>query len=118
MKEINTRQQRAIVALLHGKNHNKAAAAAGVHAKTLREWFKQPAFTHALRQCRRAVLDGAIDLLHAGTKKAVATLVKCLKAPKDGDRIRAANSLLQHALRAMELRDLEERISALEGKQT
>jgi hypothetical protein len=117
MKTVTTKQLRAIAALLQGRNHVEAAAAARVTPKTLREWIKQAAFQRALRAARQRALDTAIDRLHTASGKAVRTLVKCLKAAKDGDRIRAANSILQHSLRAMELRDLAERISILEGKQ-
>jgi hypothetical protein len=44
----------------------------------------------------------------------VRALQEGLKAPKPGDRIKAADRLLAHAMRAAELKDLAERVEALE----
>jgi hypothetical protein len=107
----------AVAALLAQPNIAKAAEVAGVHAQTLKNWLKRPDFKAAYRQARREVLHEAIHDLQAGSRQAVATLVECLAAQSAGDRIKAADRLLSHAIRAHEaheLFELERRLAALE----
>jgi hypothetical protein len=105
---------KAIDALLRGKSLAGAAAAAGVSTMPLHRWRRDPDFAAAYAEGVRRVFGEGIDRLQAATKKAVRALEKGLRSAKVGDRIRAADRLLAHGLRAAELRDLAERVEALE----
>jgi hypothetical protein len=111
---IQPRQLKAIAALVSGKTKAKAAAAAKVSTMTLHRWLRDPAFQTAYAEAVRRVFGENIDRLKAVAGKAVGTLHRCLTASRDSDKIRAADRLLTHALRAAELGDLTERLEALE----
>lgn len=99
-------QERAIAALLSEPTHAAAAAKAGLSPATLGRWLKDPAFAADFRAARRAVVRDAVDRLQAATGLAVDTLVAVAKDGKrDGDRVRAAVALLDHAFRGLDLGD-------------
>src|SRR5262245_35344496 len=112
--KIGARQTVAITALLEGQSQAQAAARAKVSEMTLHRWRRDADFAAAYSAALRRVFDDGIDKLQAITRKAVRTLEKCLSAKRDGDKVRAALGLLAHALRAAELRDLQDRVAALE----
>jgi hypothetical protein len=64
-------------------------------------------FRAAYRQARRELVEGAIGRLQAATGQAVETLVDVARgARRDGDRVRAAVALLEHASRGLTDTDL------------
>lgn len=117
---MNTRDAKhllAITALLEGCSQRAAAERAGVSAMTLIRWTRTAEFKAAYTACVRDTFGVGIDRLQAVTKHAVTTLQRCLRSPRDGDKIKAAATILSNALRAGELRDLTDRITALEQAQ-
>jgi len=65
-----------------------------------------PEFLAAYRDARRRVVERAVGRLQAATGKAVTTLAKELKGARAADRIKAADLILSHALKAAEFTDL------------
>src|SRR5262249_48078628 len=54
------------------------------------------------RQARRELVEGAVGRIQAATGQAVDTLLAVAKdGAKDGDRVRAAGALLDHAFRGL-----------------
>ncbi|HYT94916.1 MAG TPA: hypothetical protein VEL76_39735 [Gemmataceae bacterium] len=99
-EKLSTKQEAVIAALLSEPTHAAAAAKAGISAATLRRWLRLPAFRAAYRRARRELVAGAIGRLQAATGLAVDTLLAVARDGKrDGDRVRAAVALLDHALR-------------------
>src|SRR5438132_9939660 len=69
---------------------------------TLYRWLQLPGFRAAYRQARRELVDGAIGRIQAGTGVAVEALLEVARhGRRDGDRVRAAAILLDHALRGL-----------------
>src|SRR5262249_20380447 len=65
-------------------------------------WLNLPAFRTAYRQARRQLVEGAVGRIQAATGQAVDTLLAIAKdGAKDGDRVRAAVALLEHAFRGL-----------------
>ncbi|HYT93653.1 MAG TPA: hypothetical protein VEL76_33350 [Gemmataceae bacterium] len=118
-EKLSTKQEAVIAALLSEPTHAAAAAKAGISAATLQRWLRLPAFHSAYRRARRELVAGAIGRLQAATGLAVDTLLAVAKDGKrDGDRVRAAIALLDHALRGgADLADTEDGITpaAIEG---
>jgi hypothetical protein len=112
---IESRHRKAIAALVRGLSTSGAAAEVGVSAMTVVRWRRDPDFQAAYKDAIRRVFGDGIDRLQAVTRKAVRTLQECLGAAKASDRIKAADRLLAHGLRAAELKDLAERVEALEA---
>ena len=114
--KLGRKQEEAIVALLSQRNIEDAAHAAGVGARTLIRWLKLPEFRIAYREARRTAFSQSIARLQQGTGAAATTLLKIMldvNAPAS-TRVRAADSVLDHAAKAIEIEDIEARVAALE----
>jgi transposase-like protein len=113
---LDPKQEEAIVALLTQRNVEEAARAIDVGASTLFRWLKDPAFDRAYREARRLAFRQSIGRLQQGATAAATTLLKMMVDPNvpASCRIRAADSVLAHAAKAIELEDIEARVSELE----
>ncbi|MBI3464746.1 MAG: hypothetical protein HY000_17075, partial [Planctomycetes bacterium] len=101
-QKLTRKQEALIAALLTEATHADAAAKAGVSEATLHRWLRLSDFRAAYRHARRELVEGAIGRIQAATGQAVDTLMAVAKdGPKDGDRVRAAIALLDHALRGL-----------------
>jgi hypothetical protein len=114
---LTPRQEQSITALLVQGSLQAAAEASGVHEKTLRRWLRDDAvFQMAYREARRAVVQQAIVQVQRATGEAVETLRAVMQdseAPASA-KVSAAKTILETAVKAVELEDLEARIVALE----
>src|SRR5712691_409600 len=110
------KQEEAIAALLSHRNIEEAASAVGIAAKTLLRWLKEPAFDAEYRRARRAAFSQSIARLQQASGAAVSTLLKIMVDPNApaSTRVRAADSVLDHGAKAIELEDIEVRVSELE----
>jgi hypothetical protein len=119
MKELNNtelRQDRTIVALLAEPSIEAAAKTADVSDVTIWRWMKQPEFRAKLRDARRAIVEGAIGRLQAAATEAVATLQRNLTCGTASVEVRAAATILDQAINAVELYDVVERVEQLEAR--
>lgn len=113
---LSRNQERVISILLSEPTLTAAAKKAGVTELTLYRWFKQADFATAYREACRQVVDTAIGSLQAACAEAVDTLrviMADVQAPASS-RVTAARTVLEMAFKAVELEDIEERVSALE----
>ena len=76
----------AIVALLTTRTVEEAGRTAGVSAKTLLRWMKEPEFDTAYRAAKRAAFGQSIARLHHLASAAVTTLGKVMLEPGTPDR--------------------------------
>jgi hypothetical protein len=106
----------AVIAVLTQRNLQEAAHEAGIGIATLMRWQKVPEFQEALRIARREALSQTIGRLQQGASAAATTLLKVMldQNTPASTKIRAADSVMNHALRAMELEDVLERLTELE----
>src|SRR5262245_39309867 len=105
--KLGRKQESLVAALLTEPTQAAAAAKAGVSEATVQRWLRLPEFRVAYRQARRELVEGAVGRIQAATGQAVDTLVAVAKdGKKDGDRVRAAVALLDHAFRGFELSDV------------
>jgi hypothetical protein len=114
--KLGRKQEEAIIALLSQRNIEDAARAAGVGARTLIRWLKLPEFRVAYREARRAAFSQSIARLLQASSAATTTLLKIMLDPASpaSTRVRAADSVLDHAKQAIEIEDIEARVSELE----
>ena len=83
---------------------------------TAGRWLKNLSFQAAYREARRQVVQQAIVQVQHATGTAVQTLVAVMQdneSPSSA-RVSAARSILEMAIRTVEIEDLEARITALE----
>jgi hypothetical protein len=106
-QKLTCKQEALIAALLTEPDHAAAAKKAGVGKTTLYRWMRLPEFRAAYRQARRELVEGAIGRVQAATGQAVEILLDVARnGRRDGDRVRAANSLLDHAFRGLSEADI------------
>ena len=99
-EKLSRKQEQAVAALLEESTLTAAAARVKVGERTLRNWLREPGFHAAYRRARRELVESAIGRLQAAAGLAVDTLLAVAKGgAKDGDRVRAAVALLDHAFR-------------------
>jgi hypothetical protein len=108
--------EEAIAALLTQRTVEDAARVAGVSLATLIRWMKIPEFDADYRAARRAAYGQSIARLQQGCSAAVSVLLKVMADPSSPPsvRVRAADSVLDHSAKAIEIEDIEARLAELE----
>jgi hypothetical protein len=79
-------------------------------------WLKDPDFDTAYREARRAAFRQSVARLQQASGAAVTTLLTLMIDPTTppSTKARAADSMLDHSAKAIELEDIEARVSELE----
>ena len=115
-EKFGRKKEEAIAALLTLRNTDEAARAIGIDPSTLLRWMKLPEFDAAFREAKRAAFSQAIARLHQMSSAAVTTLGKVMVDPSTppATKVRAADSILGHTAKAIEIEDIETRVTALE----
>ena len=115
--KFGRKKEDAVAALLTQRNIEEAAKAAGVGTTTLLRWQKLPEFQQAYREARRAAHGQAIARLQQATSAAVSTLLKVMVDPNTpaSTKVRAADSVLDHSAKAIEIEDIDVRVAVLEA---
>jgi hypothetical protein len=119
MKRISKKQrqrEQLILALLEQPGLEKAAASIGISSVTAWRISKTPEFDQEYRQARHQVFSQAMARLQNAARPAVSTLLKAMldKDASASTRVRAADSVLQHAADSFEREDLHVRLLRLE----
>jgi|SRR5579871_2115270 len=114
--KFERKKEEAIAALLTQRNVEDAARAVGIDAKTLLRWMKEPTFDTDYRAARRAAFAQSVARLQQASSAAVSTLLKVMVDPSSpaSTKVRAADSVLAHTIKAIEVDDIEARVSELE----
>ena len=114
--KLTSKQEEAIVALLGQRSLEEAARASGVGARTLYRWMEEPEFDAAYRKAKRTAFRQSVARLQQASTAAVSTLLKVMVDPATpaATKVRAADSVLGHSARAIEIEDIEARVSELE----
>jgi hypothetical protein len=116
-EKFGRKQEEAIAALLTQRNIDEAARTAGISTRTLMRWLRVPGFQAAYREARRMAYSQAVARLQQGATAAATTLLKTMIDPGTpaSVRVRAAECVMNHATKAIEIEDIEARVSALEA---
>jgi hypothetical protein len=114
--KFTRKNEEAIAALLTQRNIEEAAKSIGIGTQTLLRWLKIPEFQEAYRIARRAAVAQSSARVQQATSAAVSTLLKIMvdQNSPPSVRVRAADSILDHARQAIEIEDVEVRVAALE----
>ncbi len=112
----NPKQDKAITALLSCKTIADAAQQAGVSERSLYNWLSDETFQAAYRAARWQAAGQAIARLQSIASEAAEAL-QDVYSDKDNPasaRVSAARCVLELSIKAVELENLEARITALE----
>jgi len=114
--KFGRKKEEAIIALLTHRTTEEAARAVNVSTKTLLRWQKEPEFDAAYRAAKLAAFGQSVGRLHYFCSAAVSTLGKVMLDPTTppATKVRAADSILDHTIKAIETEDILARVSALE----
>ena len=114
--KFDRKMEEAIAALLVQRNVEEEAKAAGVGTRTLIRWMQLPEFDAEYRKARRAAFGQAVARLQQMSGAAVLTrgqvLVEAGTPPST--RVRAAECILNHAAKAIEIEEIVARLTDLE----
>jgi len=114
--KFGRKKEEAIAALLSHRTIEDAAQAINIAPRTLLRWMQIAEFKAAYLKARREAVDQATARLQQSTGAAAATMLKLMVDPAApaAVRLRAAECVFDHAIRAIEIEDIEARVSELE----
>jgi hypothetical protein len=110
------KQEEAIAALLSHRSIEDAAQAINVAPRTLLRWLQVPEFRDAYLKARREAVGQSIARMQQATGAAAITVLKLMTDPNvpAAVKLRAAECVFAHAIKGIELEDIEARLSELE----
>lgn len=113
----SARADQFILALLQHATIEKAAESTGINPTTAWRWMKREDFQERFREARRKTFNQAVARLQHASAAAASTLLKVMIDANSPaySRVRAADIVLTHAIRAMENEDIEVRVARLEA---
>ncbi len=116
--KLSARQEQAIAALLIEPTVTAAAAKANVPERTLYRWLDEPAFTAAYRAARRKAVKQTVARLQCASAPVVSLLLQLAASDQTPAmaRVAACRAVLDYTFKAVELEDLDERLSELEAR--
>jgi hypothetical protein len=107
-----------VAALAGGATYDRAGAAAGISARTVRRRMADPGFRARVREASSELARAVAAHLTASSVTAVDRLSVLLDGPDPRVQLAAVRLVLDAALRHREAVELEERMSALEQAAT
>lgn len=114
---MTPKQQKALLALLTNPTKEKAAAAAGITAKTLRGYLADPEFQAEYKKAFAGLVEDATRQAQQAIAPALSTLREIVEETGENAqaRISAARSLLEYSMKLTETTDILTKLDALEA---
>jgi hypothetical protein len=114
--ELRPKQEEAILALLTNTNVEQAARAVKITPRTLYRWQQDPEFDKVFRKARRDAFGQGTARLQQSASAAVSTVLKVMvdQHTQPSTKLRAADLVLTHGAKAIEIEDIEARVAELE----
>lgn len=116
MKEntLTQKQQKAIKAILEANSIEEAAKKARISRTSIYNWLKDEYFKECLERERKALFEEGLSALKGAAAKAAKTLIELLESNDRNTKRLVAKEIINFAIKAVETRELEERVSKLE----
>jgi len=113
---LTGRQTKALPHFAASLSIEGACKAANISKETFYNWIKEPLFKAELERLRNEIVDDAVNQLKISTTKAAETLVSLLdREDRPAIQRAAANDILSHVMKFMELKEIEVRLQTLEA---
>ena len=109
-------REAAIQALVSNPNVKEAALSCGISERTLHRWLKEPEFTQQLKEAQSNVTNQIMTAVISRAERAAETLDTIMTNSKASThaRVTAARTILEFSFKAVEVRDITQRLEALE----
>jgi hypothetical protein len=116
VSKLSPKQEQAILALVTNQRVDNAARAVGIAPRTLYRWMNEPLFDKAYRKARRDAFGQGTARLQQASGAAVSSILKIMVDPHTpaSTKLRAADLVLTHGAKAIEIEDIEARVAELE----
>ena len=114
--KFGRKMEAAVAALLTARNLEEAAKSVGIAPNTLLNWMKVPEFQAEYREARRVAYSQAVARLQQGATAAATTLLKVMvdQSTPASVKVRAAECVMNHSSKAIEIEDVAARVEELE----
>jgi hypothetical protein len=115
-EKLSRKKEQAVMALITEPTIKAAADKIGITTPTLYKWLKLPEFRSAYMAAKREAVTVAVARLQQAATEAVEALRAIMNDPNKAAsaRVGAARTILEMAIKAVEIEDLEVRIEELE----
>jgi hypothetical protein len=116
VSKLTPKQEEAVLALLTNQGVDNAARAVGIAPRTLYRWMNEPLFDKTYRKARRDAFGQGTARLQQASGAAVSSVLKIMvdQHTPASTKLRAADLVLTHGAKAIEIEDIEARVAALE----
>ncbi len=112
---LSKRQKQVLPIFASNLTIEEACELAGISRNTFYEWLKEPQFKLELDRLRNEIVNEAVNHLKITSTKAAKTLAHLLERDDSPTVQRAAaNDVLGHVMKFMELKELEDRLADIE----
>jgi len=112
--DLSDRQRTALPIVLGCATLGTGLEKAEVSQTTWYRWRRTKPFEKAYRHCQRVLVQEALNDLKGAVRYAVTGLMGLMTSKNEHIRLQACRDVLGHAIRAMEVGELAERIESLE----
>jgi transposase-like protein len=114
--KLGRKKEEAIAALLTQRNIEEAARVADIGTNTLLRWLQLPEFKNEYRKARREVVSQTTARLQQAMGAAGTTVLKLMTDANvpAAVRLRAAECVLDHGLKSVEMDEIDARLKELE----
>ncbi len=116
MKDFSPKHEKLLAALLTEKDSRAAAKKAGVAETTVWRLLKDAKFLAEYRRRRREAVEQGLSQIQTATGEAVETLRRNLNCGVAAAENTAAKTILEQAVKAVEILDLQERVERIENE--
>ena len=114
--ELSAKQVKAIPRILAERTYEQGCKAAGISRATFYGWLREAPFRAEFDRQRSRLADAAFLMIVQNVEKAVFTLVGLLDADDERVQRLSANDVIRHFLKHREIKELEDRLAALEER--
>ena len=117
-EKFDKKMELVISALLTEKTIEEASKKSGVSEHTIYRWFNNPQFDKAYKEAKKRVVEHAITQLQQATGEAVQCLREVINDKNNpaSSRVSASKTILEQAIKAVEIEELVTRVEELENK--
>ena len=115
-RNLKPKQEGAIIALMSHSTVEEAARSIKIPPRSLYRWLAEPTFEAAYLKARRDVYKQGISRLQKSVGAAISILFKVMAdaSTPPAVKVRAEECVLSHSAKAIEIEDVETRVTALE----